>query len=273
MSREPYSTQEFIEKAQKIHGDEYDYSKVVYQGYLIKIEIVCKQHGPWWQTAQGHLRGYGCSSCKNKRINVSKRNLPRTRPGNRLKGEQRGKGFKPLPSSEELIRRITTAHPSIEVIGVPTSTLVRVALHCKICGHNWEAMPVNLASAKGEPKFGCPGCKKSKGEDAVALFLINLSLAYTTQKKFDSCKNKKALPFDFYIPSLNVLIEYQGEQHFRPTRRRNALFKFQQVQHNDSIKRNWAALNGFELIEVKYTDDIKEFLSVRLTKVNTTAVI
>lgn len=54
---------EFIEKAKKVHGDKYDYSKVEYIGALSKIIIVCPFHGEFIQTAYKHLNGSGCHRC------------------------------------------------------------------------------------------------------------------------------------------------------------------------------------------------------------------
>ena len=57
------TTEEFIEKAKKIHGDKYDYSKVEYVDYDTPIVIICKKHGEFLQTPDAHLQGKGCQSC------------------------------------------------------------------------------------------------------------------------------------------------------------------------------------------------------------------
>lgn len=57
-------TQEtFIKDAKKIHGDKYDYSKVVYKGIFEKVCIICPEHGEFWQTPHSHLNGRGCPEC------------------------------------------------------------------------------------------------------------------------------------------------------------------------------------------------------------------
>ena len=54
----------FFERAKEIHGDTYDYSKVEYKGARKKIEIICKTHGSFFQTAGNHLnRPAGCPQC------------------------------------------------------------------------------------------------------------------------------------------------------------------------------------------------------------------
>ena len=67
------TTEEFIEKAKKIHGDKYDYSKVKYINNHIKVEIKCKEHGIFFQRPNGHLRGSECIKCGLNKISNIKR--------------------------------------------------------------------------------------------------------------------------------------------------------------------------------------------------------
>ena len=53
----------FIEKAKKVHGDKYDYSKVEYVNAYTKVCIICPIHGEFWQTPSGHLHNGGCKLC------------------------------------------------------------------------------------------------------------------------------------------------------------------------------------------------------------------
>ena len=57
------TTEEFIEKARKVHGDKYDYSKVKYKNGHEKVVIICPKHGEFKQTPNSHLMGQGCSKC------------------------------------------------------------------------------------------------------------------------------------------------------------------------------------------------------------------
>jgi len=57
------TTQQFIEKARAVHGMTYDYSQVVYNARRKKVIIRCSVHGPFEQTANGHLNGNGCDAC------------------------------------------------------------------------------------------------------------------------------------------------------------------------------------------------------------------
>ena len=54
---------EFIERARKVHGNKYDYSKVIYKNSSTKVCIVCPKHGEFWQIPNSHLQGIGCPKC------------------------------------------------------------------------------------------------------------------------------------------------------------------------------------------------------------------
>jgi hypothetical protein len=57
------STSEFITKAEKVHGDRYDYSKVEYNTAQSSVVIICKEHGEFSQTPNNHLKGENCPKC------------------------------------------------------------------------------------------------------------------------------------------------------------------------------------------------------------------
>lgn len=62
MSRKK-TTEQFIAEAKLVHGDKYDYSKVVYIGANTKVSITCPTHGGFWQRPNDHIRGIGCKKC------------------------------------------------------------------------------------------------------------------------------------------------------------------------------------------------------------------
>ena len=60
------TTDEFIEKARKIHRDKYDYSKVKYVNNSTKVCIICPEHGEFWMTPHNHLANQGCPKCSGR---------------------------------------------------------------------------------------------------------------------------------------------------------------------------------------------------------------
>ena len=67
------TTNEWIEKAMEIHGDKYDYSKVIYKNGKNKIRIICKNHGEFIQSPDSHI--FQKSGCPNCRPNYSKKQI------------------------------------------------------------------------------------------------------------------------------------------------------------------------------------------------------
>jgi hypothetical protein len=61
------TTEEFIRRAKKVHGDKYDYSKVEYKGTHTKVCIICPIHGEFFQTPNNHLHGQGCLACGGRK--------------------------------------------------------------------------------------------------------------------------------------------------------------------------------------------------------------
>jgi very-short-patch-repair endonuclease len=54
-----------------------------------------------------------------------------------------------------------------------------------------------------------------KGELKIMHWFINNKIKYVTQKSFKDLKGIKKLYFDFYVPHFKLLIEYDGQQHFK----------------------------------------------------------
>lgn len=65
-SKQRLTKEEFIKKAQEVHGDKYDYSKVNYKNINTKITITCPIHGDFEQIGMNHILGQGCPKCAGK---------------------------------------------------------------------------------------------------------------------------------------------------------------------------------------------------------------
>lgn len=88
---------------------------------------------------------------------------------------------------------------------------------------------------------GCPKCKRSKGEATIENILNELKIDFQSQKKFDSCKNKFWLPFDFYLEKYKLCIEF-GKQHYESVEVFGGTKGFLATQTNDNIKSKWCIL-------------------------------
>lgn len=65
------TTKIFKERAKKVHGDKYDYSKVRYKGEDTKVKIICPIHGEFLQTPHTHYK-HGCPKCGVEKVSKLK---------------------------------------------------------------------------------------------------------------------------------------------------------------------------------------------------------
>ena len=229
------NTVEFIKKSGKIHGDKYDYSKINYKGSFIPIKILCPKHEEFSQTPAKHLSGHGCPKCsidKNKKLLSS--------------------------TTEEFIKKSRKIHKNKYDYSLVDykNNHINVKIICKEHGE-FEQTPLNHLLKKG-----CPQCNSSKGELKIENWLKKNNLKFTYQKTFSNCKNPKTnhkLLFDFYLPRKNILIEFDGIQHFKQIFNRESPHI---VQYRDSIKTLYAKNNNIKLIRIPYfkIDDIEKIL-------------
>lgn len=61
------TTEDFITRANEVHKDKFDYSKVDYKNRLEKVIIICKTHGEFLQPPAAHIGGSGCLKCARQK--------------------------------------------------------------------------------------------------------------------------------------------------------------------------------------------------------------
>ena len=108
--------------------------------------------------------------------------------------------------------------------------------------------------------FGCVEC--SKGEKEIAKYLDKNNISYYRQHKFEDCRNIHQLPFDFYIPSIRTIIEFDGKQHYEPMSHFGGIEAYERLQINDNIKNEYCEDNYIDLVRIKYDsiDNIESIL-------------
>ena len=93
----------------------------------------------------------------------------------------------------------------------------------------------------------------STGVQKIIYLLETYNIKYEMEKKFDSCISPKGncLPFDFYLPEYNRLIEYDGQQHFHIAFGQDEE-KLKTQQKYDIIKNDWCKKHNIKLIRIPY---------------------
>ena len=177
------STEEFITKAQKIHGNIYDYSKVNYKNVNEPICIICPKHGDFMQLPYNHLSGNGCPAC----------GVEKTRENN-------------LFEKSDFIKKANEIHKG-KYDYSKTEYKCYTEKVCIICpehGEFWQT-PDNHLQGKG-----CRICGNtlSKAENEIYDFCCNIL------GKDKVIQNDRTILYpqelDIYIPSLKIGIEYNG---------------------------------------------------------------
>lgn len=116
---------------------------------------------------------------------------------------------------------------------------------CNNCGTKREVLGTSLRQGL---TLSCGAHSNiSKGNEKIKEILKEAKIPFEIEKKFETCKDKSYLPFDFYVND-KYLIEYDGEQHFE-----EGLFDYEYTHVHDLIKNQWCKDNNIPLIRIPYT--------------------
>jgi len=223
-----YSQEEFISKCSKIHENKYDYTPTKYIDILTPIEIVCPVHGVFTQSPRDHIRGHGCKLCRDVLV-----------------------AFKRAKTTDQFILDAKNVHGDkyeYKFVNYVNSK-IKVKIICKEHGE-FPQSPYNHLNGDG-----CPHCvTTSKGELKIKQLLDSREIEYVKEYRFEDCRDKYPLPFDFYIPQFNLCIEYDGKHHFKSIPYFGGDEHLKIVQHRDKIKTNYCRDNNIKLIRIPYTE-------------------
>ena len=200
-----------------------------YMGSHIKILHRCKVDGyEWYASPSNIIQGYGCPKCSKTA----------------------------RPTQQEYINKVSMINDNIEVLGEYKNVASKIVHKCKKCGYEWDVPPNRILAG-----YGCPRCKSSHGESQIDKYLTENNINYIIQHKFDDCRNKRALPFDFYLPDYNACVEYDGKQHYESVEWFGGEESLLYVQQNDAIKTQYCKDNNIILLRIKYDQDVEKILN------------
>lgn len=289
------TTEIFIDRARKIHGDFFDYSEVNYKNAYSSITVICPVHGPFQQRAGAHLRGQGCFKCavdakslttekfikKAREVHGNKYDYSKVNyknnhakvpiicpvhgpfqqyPINHLRGHgcKSCVGLERL-TTKEFINRAQKVHGHkfdySKTIYINAET--NVIIICPVHG-KFAQMAYNHLTGRG-----CLKCalheKKSKGEKELCDFIKSIYPGEILEntRKFIGRKE-----LDIYLPELKLAFEYNGEYWHQ--------FHEEKEPGYHKNKRKACKENGIKLIEVwendwkKNNQQIKDLISKHL---------
>jgi very-short-patch-repair endonuclease len=158
-----------------------------------------------------------------------------------------------IETSKEI--HIDTEYDYTHVVWISKKSKVNI-----VCQNHgvFSQLPHNHMSGQG-----CPVCRSSKGEREIFRYLKNNNIDFIKEKTF---KDLGKFRYDFYLPILNMCIEYDGEHHFSPERFGADKNEYLKTVKSDKIKDQYCIDNGIEMLRIPYTDfdNIADILSVNL---------
>lgn len=173
-------------------------------------------------------------------------------------------------SRKNIVNLVGEKFNMLTVISRAENVGKEVAWNCKCdCGNDTVVIGTNIKSGH---TISCGCVVRSKGEIKIAKYLKDNNVDFEEQKRFLDCKDKNTLPFDFYLPLLNVCIEFDGRQHIEPVdfggnRENVALYNFKKIQQHDKIKNQYCKDNNINLLRIPHTefDNIEKILLEKLS--------
>lgn len=267
------TTSEFKAISRQVHKNKYTYRYAIYRGYHQKVKIRCKEHGYFEQRPSDHMRGQGCPTCAGKRRTLSDilkkayRKLGneydysrakysgyhthftvvcthhgafKVTPANHLSGKGCPKCAGKNVTTEEIIARAKAKFGNLydysEVIYKGSHRNIKV--RCKKHGIFLVTPSNHLTNSSG-----CPNCYL-KHEAVIRELISGLDFKVkpiTIEKK----------RYDFYLPELGLIIERDGEQHYR-----NAFTSkwdgLPEQRENDRLKTRIAKKHGYKFARIPF---------------------
>lgn len=221
-----------IARAIKIHKSLYSYEKsanLEYKGNRTKLIVTCPIDGPFSISVMKHLQGQGCLPCGHRRV-----------------------GLKMLSNTEKFIEDCHRIRPeNDDTVDYSraryVSSSTKVQLRCIPHDFTFYVRPNDYFTRK---VCGCPLCQ-NKTEGILYAFLKAMYTDIEIQYKPEWCKKKTFCPFDFYIPTLKLIIELDGPQHFRDI---SNWRPFKETMEDDVFKMKCANQNGRSVIRLLQED-------------------
>lgn len=284
----------FKEKAEKVHGNKFNYSLVEYKHSHEKVKIKCPNGHIFDQRPMDHWRGIGCRFCGYKIIENSVK-YSKEEIQDKLKNKYPQFQFI-IENYKNISSKIKAVCPQHGIIEKKADLFLKgyICEECKgtkkgklnndyfkrkskeIHGNRYDYSLVDVKGAQIKIQIkckkhgifnqtpnahmrgqGCPNCSLSKGELKIKEYLVKNNIKYFQEYSFIDCINPKTnckLYFDFYLPEKNICIEYQGEFHYNSYERAKGNEGLEIRKYRDQIKRNFCLNSKIELIEIPYWD-------------------
>lgn len=200
--------------------------KSEFTGLCMRIRYRCKKHGIREAILDNLLRGHGCLLCSYE---------------SRFDSVRHDKRY-----VEAVINHVdgnTLLNPD----EYKNMTDRNLRIRCR-CGNEYCTSFSNFLKHGVTSCYAC-SCKESNGETLVRRFLEDHDIRFVPEKRFKDCRDKKPLPFDFFLPDYDICIEFDGKQHFEDI---DGFCDYDTVRRHDEIKNRYCTEHGIRMIRIPY---------------------
>ena len=288
----------FIEKAEKVHGKYYDYSKVEYINNRTKVCIICPDHGEFWQVPKDHLNGCGCPCCARK--SRSKGNEKFVVDAQKIHGDKYDYSKVEYENANKIVTITCPIHGDFSMR--PTNHLKGQG--CKECakakmgayqksdtgdfigksrlahGDKYDYSKVEYVNNRVKVKIicpihgefiqkpldhiqgrGCPECGKKLGvAEKQVLEVMKENFNNVEYQYSPEWLHGKTSPqsLDIYLPDHKIAIEYQGRQHFYSNKIFGGEEGFLLTQKRDKRKYQKCIEKGVKLFYISFEKKVPD---------------
>lgn len=282
----------FIERAQKIHNNKYDYSKLGYISTKHKVTIICPIHGEFIQTGSDHLKGWGCSKCSQKRKPTREEWIEKANkkhnfkydyskveykdnktpvciicpehgefwqtPNNHIKGtkcpkcEYKRRSLTYSKTTEQFIKDAISVHNN-KYDYSKVNYYNKSTKVCIICLKHGEFWQLPTSHLSGN------GCQQCKNKNQTILYNILKNEFKNEVILYEYSPNWLGKQrFDIYFPNHNIAVEYDGQQHFIPIEHFGGKINYDKTKKRDKLKDKLAIENNCYLFRIQYNYTIDQ---------------
>jgi very-short-patch-repair endonuclease len=281
------TTDEFIEKSKKTHGDIFDYSLSEYKDATTKIKIICQNGHIFEQRPSDHYNGHGCNICKNEKFSKSKL-IDLDVVKNKLYNKYSDIFIFDFTNYETLESKIKCTCQKHGDFNIRVSSLLK-GKNCWQCNntqpfksninlfiekankihnnffdysksiykHSKQKLTIicpNHGEFEQTPNAhlkgqGCPICNMSKGERKIRTWFLNNNIDFKPQYNFEKLKKYH---FDYYLPKFNFCVEYDGEYHYNSYQRIGGDDKLLKIKKRDNVKNKFCLDNNIKILRIPY---------------------
>ena len=212
-----------------VHGNKYTYYPSTYKGVEKKMKINCDKHGDFFQQVSTHKGGGGCRECAYE-----------------LNGENSRKTKGEFIQESILVHGEKYNYDKVKWNDQHDNVII-------ICPKHGDFIQIAINHSRGS---GCQICNESHGEREIRMYLNKVNVKFISQKTFTDLKDKNLLRCDFYLPKENMVIEYNGKQHYQADEFFGGSDAFEKRIKLDKIKLEYCISNKIRFEIIRYDEDV-----------------